>query len=213
MVDVKIDVGSSSPSVKGNPRGNKSRLGLCGLLYYVTCLAIAAGIAILSLDAYEYISWRPAKDARSTINKQLESAYKTISEFDSSVIEEQIGMKLVSTEQFRSLSDGLEETKKQLQQKETEVLSVTDERDQLKQQVAGLNGEKEMLTNKVSDLTRQNSNLKKQTNDITVERDGLKKQLEEAQKKAEEAEKKAEEAWMNEDGDEEEKKTERKLRG
>ena len=173
-------VSVTAESVKGNAKGVSKGPSFCACLTFLVCLGIAVLASVLVLDAYEYISVKAAKDTRNKL-------YEKIKELDPAVIEKQIGMKIINLDEYNGMVTEAEATKTEfettkglLAAKETEVTTITTDRDAIKGQLATMTNERDALTKQVQDLTTEKAGLTKQIEDLTAERDSLKKQNEEA---------------------------------
>ena len=139
---------------------------ICGVLSY---LLLIGALAFLALDAMEFISLGIVKDV--------------------------MGLKVMKTEEFVNMTTTLATTKKTLADKETQLKTITSERDTLKGQVTSLEGERDGLKNQVSEkdnqintLTGERDDIKSKLEVMTAERDGLKKQVDAAAEAAKKAE-------------------------
>jgi membrane-associated HD superfamily phosphohydrolase len=84
----KNETASANNNKKHKQFNRKKQAGIMSVIFLVAVLMVG----VLVLDAYEYISVKVAKDARTTV-------YATIKEVDPAIIEQQIGMKILSLEE------------------------------------------------------------------------------------------------------------------
>mmetsp|Transcript_5215 Transcript_5215/g.6338 ORF Transcript_5215/g.6338 Transcript_5215/m.6338 type:complete len:194 (+) Transcript_5215:71-652(+) len=167
MVDVKLDVGDNPLNkLTGNPTRKASSFSVCNCLIYLTCLA---GLAVIGLDAAEFISLGIVKDV--------------------------MGLKVMKYEEYNGMATSLDELKKELeevkknvQSKQSELEAKTKELEDMTQKFNTANTEKTTFQNQVTEkenavnaanaekttLSEQLEEEKKKVADLTAERDTLK---------------------------------------
>lgn len=130
-------MGSDNDDASGKRKGRKvwlfvknASMALTFLMFFFT--------VILVLDAYKFVSIRHAKFARKKV-------LTTLQYMDPALMESHTGMKVLTHEEYEKLSADLEETRSkirnmnsQVQQKYSEVLKVSLEVQNMKQEISEL---------------------------------------------------------------------------